>query len=82
MGTTAVVVLVSQGKAHVCHAGDSRAYLLREDQIIRMTKDHSVVQELIDSGTLTEVEANKHPQRYFITRCLGVRESVEPDYSE
>ena len=82
MGTTAVVVLVSQGKAHVCHAGDSRAYLLREDQIIRMTKDHSVVQELIDSGTLTEEEAKKHPQRNIITRCLGVRETVEPDYSE
>lgn len=82
MGTTAVIALVTRGKAHVCHAGDSRAYLIREEQVIQLTKDHSVVQELVDAGTLTPEEAKKHPQRNIITRCLGVRETVEPDYSE
>lgn len=82
MGTTAVVALVAQGTAHICHAGDSRAYLIRETEIEQITRDHSVVQELVDAGTLTPAEAKKHPQKNIITRCLGVREHVDVDYSE
>ncbi len=82
MGTTAVVALASRGTVHVCHAGDSRAYLIRESGIEQITRDHSIVQELVDAGTLTEEEAKHHPQKNIITRCLGVREQVEADYSE
>ena len=82
MGTTAVAALVSRGRAHICHAGDSRAYLIREDSIEQITRDHSVVQELVDAGTLTEEEAKRHPQKNIITRCLGVRDHVEVDYNE
>lgn len=82
MGTTAVVAIMTRGMVHVCHVGDSRAYLIREDSIEQLTKDHSIVQELIDSGTLTPEAAKKHPQKNLITRCLGVRSYVETDYSE
>ncbi|MDD5952458.1 MAG: Stp1/IreP family PP2C-type Ser/Thr phosphatase [Oscillospiraceae bacterium] len=82
MGTTAVAAVITQGKAHVCHAGDSRAYLLREESVQQVTKDHSIVQELVDAGTLTPEQAQLHPQRNIITRCLGVRESVDVDYRE
>lgn len=82
MGTTAVAALVSQGIVHVCHAGDSRAYLIRENDIEQLTRDHSIVQELVDAGTLTAEMAKKHPQRNIITRCLGVRAHVDPSYGE
>ena len=82
MGTTAVVAMVARGAVHVCHVGDSRAYLIREDSIRQLTKDHSLIQQLIDAGTVTPEEAKTHPQRNLITRCLGVHPTVESDYSE
>lgn len=82
MGTTAVAAIVTKGMVSVCHVGDSRAYLLREDSIEQITRDHSIVQQLVDAGTLTPEEARVHPRRNIITRCLGVRPHVECDYSE
>ena len=82
MGTTAVAAIVAHGVGYICHVGDSRAYLIREDSIRCITKDHSVVQQLIDAGTLTEAEAKVHPQRNIITRCLGVHPHVETDSNE
>lgn len=82
MGTTVVVAVVSLGIAYIAHAGDSRAYLLTPDGIRRLTTDHSVVQEMVDKGDLTEQEAKKHPQKNIITRALGVEPSVRVDYSE
>ena len=61
------------------HVGDSRAYLLREDRLDRLTMDHSLVEELIREGKITEEQAAVHPQRSIITRALGVDSSVDVD---
>jgi len=68
MGTTLTAVLVEGVRIHVAHVGDSRAYLLRNDTLSRLTIDHTLVQQLIDIGEITEEEAAQHPQRSVITR--------------
>jgi protein phosphatase len=82
MGTTVVAVLVADGVAHIVHAGDSRAYHVTEEGLIQITKDHSIVQTLVEQGKLTEEEAREHPRRNVITRALGVYEVLEVDYNE
>lgn len=81
MGTTAVCALVRSSKAYLCHAGDSRAYLYRDGQLLQITHDHSYVQELVDCGTITQEEAEQHPQKNIITRALGVDYRLEPDFT-
>lgn len=80
MGTTVVACLVTENRAVFAHAGDSRAYLCNED-IIQITKDHSVVQDLIDKGHITIQQAINHPQKNYITRALGVGENVDIDFN-
>lgn len=80
MGTTGVCVLVRGGRAHLCHAGDSRAYLYRNGCLQQLTHDHSYVQELVDCGTITQEEAEHHPQKNIITRAIGVDARLEPEY--
>ena len=82
MGTTVVACIVSNGIAHIVHAGDSRAYHLTKSGITQMTKDHSVVQLLVDRGEITEDEARFHPKKHFITRALGVMSTIDLDYCE
>ncbi len=82
MGTTVVAALVSQGVAHIAHAGDSRAYHITEREIIQLTTDHSMVQEMINNGDITEQQAKIHPQKNIITRALGVDASIQIDYCE
>ena len=79
MGTTAVCALVRGGNAFICHAGDSRAYLVRDGRLTQLTHDHSYVQELVDCGTITEEEAEHHPQKNIITKALGVDYRLEPE---
>ena len=79
MGTTAVCALVRGGEATLCHAGDSRAYLCRGGKLTQLTHDHSYVQELVDCGTITEEEAEHHPQKNIITKALGVDYRLEPE---
>ncbi len=81
MGTTVVVAIAVNGVIHIVHAGDSRAYLFEKDRIRRITTDHSIVQELVDAGQLTEEEAMNHPHRNIITRALGVEEGLLTDYN-
>ena len=81
MGTTAVCALVRGGTAYVCHAGDSRAYLCREGKLTQLTHDHSYVQELVDCGTITQEQAEHHPQKNIITRALGVDYRLEPEFT-
>ena len=76
MGTTVVVVLVLGSIAVVAHVGDSRAYLIN-DEINQITKDHSYVQLLIDTGKITEEEAKVHPDRNVITRAVGIEHVVD-----
>ena len=78
MGTTAVIALVWQKKITVAHLGDSRAYLWDPQGLAPLTKDHSMVQEMIDSGSLTEEQARTSDVRNHITRALGVTPTVEP----
>ncbi|MDO8724440.1 MAG: Stp1/IreP family PP2C-type Ser/Thr phosphatase [Candidatus Methanoperedens sp.] len=81
MGTTLVAVLLdSEGKGVVANVGDSRAYFVG-DKIIRITKDHSYVQELVDGGIITKEEAAVHPRKNIVTRIIGM-ESVKPDFFE
>lgn len=82
MGTTVVTAIVSRGIAHIAHAGDSRAYLITAEGIRQLTTDHSMVQEMVDNGDITEQQAKKHPQKNIITRALGVEASIQLDYCE
>ena len=81
MGTTAVCALVRGGNAFICHAGDSRAYLVRDGRLTQLTHDHSYVQELVDCGTITQEQAEHHPQKNIITRALGVDYRLEPEFT-
>lgn len=82
MGTTVVACLADDQYVAVAHVGDSRAYLIREGQLSRLTNDHSWVFEQVQAGMLTEAEAEKHPLRNVITRALGGALSVNPDAAE
>ncbi|MHB0963217.1 MAG: Stp1/IreP family PP2C-type Ser/Thr phosphatase [Gemmatimonadaceae bacterium] len=79
MGTTASVLLMSDGRYLIGQIGDSRIYMLRDGALIQLTKDHSYVQEQVDAGLLTPEQARYHPYSNVITRCVGAGESVEPD---
>lgn len=82
MGTTVVAVVVVDGEACIAHAGDSRAYVLSNGKLKQLTKDHSFVQEMVDSGNLTEAEALEDPRKNIITRALGVDEEIRIDFCE
>ncbi|HEX8617936.1 MAG TPA: Stp1/IreP family PP2C-type Ser/Thr phosphatase [Thermoanaerobaculia bacterium] len=82
MGTTVVACLADGTTVSVAHVGDSRAYLIRDGQLSRVTNDHSWVFEQVQAGMLTEAEAEKHPLRNVITRALGGALQVSPDASE
>ena len=80
MGTTVTAALVGEnGTVAFAHVGDSRAYLLRDGALQRLSEDHSLVHELVRKGQLSEVEAEQHPQRSVITRALGTDEEVQID---
>lgn len=81
MGTTAVVVFVKDGTAVIAHVGDSRAYLVN-NELTQITKDHSVVQNLLENGQITLEDAKNHPNKNVITRALGAEENVMVDISE
>jgi protein phosphatase len=79
MGTTVTAAYVGESEVVVAHVGDSRAYLWRNGDLIRLTKDHSLVGELVARGKLTEEQAEAHPQRSVITRALGPEPNVQVD---
>jgi serine/threonine protein phosphatase PrpC len=79
MGTTTTAAYVDDDEVVIAHVGDSRAYLLRDGELIRLTKDHSLVGELVARGKLTEEQAEQHPQRSVITRALGPEANVQVD---
>jgi len=79
MGTTIVLALVSEDRTVVANVGDSRAYLVSQDQAQRITTDHSVVQTLLARGLITDEQARYHPDRAVLTRALGVDPEVEID---
>lgn len=81
MGTTLTAMLWTGQQSALAHVGDSRAYLLRDGELYRMTRDHTLVQSLVDEGRLTGEEAAAHPQRSLLLRALDGRSQIEPDLS-
>jgi protein phosphatase len=79
MGTTLTGALVADDEVTIVHVGDSRAYLMRDDELRQLTRDHSLVEELRRQGRLTSEEAEEHPQRSVVTRALGVEPEVQLD---
>lgn len=79
MGTTITACLINNKKIVVANVGDSSCYVIKDNQIIKVTKDHSLVQQLIDAGTITEEEALNHPNKNIITRALGTSKVLDID---
>lgn len=79
MGTTVELAVIKDGMVHVVHAGDSRVYLVYSDRIEQLTTDHSLVQEMVERGEITQEQARVHPNKNFITRALGVCEELNLD---
>lgn len=81
MGTTGVLAVLDQDYSDViiAHVGDSRAYYLTESDARQLTKDHSLIQELIDIGSITREEAEVHPKRHVITQAIGSETPLSPE---
>ena len=82
MGTTVVCAIVKDGQAYIAHAGDSRAYILKNGEISQITTDHSMVQDFLDRGKITSEQALNHPNKNIITRAVGVDENIEIDFDQ
>lgn len=82
MGTTVVCAIVRNNQAYIAHAGDSRAYVLRNGEITQVTTDHSMVQDLLSRGKITSEEAEHHPNKNIITRAVGVDKSIDIDFAQ
>lgn len=76
MGTTLVAAIVKMNRSVIVNVGDSRCYLISDGNIKLITRDHSLVEELVGRGTLTRDEAKQHPRKNVITRAMGVEQSV------
>lgn len=81
MGTTVVATVINDNLAHIVHVGDSRAYLCTADKLEQLTQDHSIVQNMINNGEISENEAKHHPKKNIITRAVGAEQSVFCDYN-
>ena len=79
MGTTLVVAVIYKNDVIIANVGDSRGYLLHNDDFRKITKDHSVVEELVNANLITEEEARRHPRRNQITRAMGAEEIIIVD---
>ena len=82
MGTTLVTALFHDNRMTVAHIGDSRLYLLRDDILTSVTRDHSLLQEQLDSGLITPEEARFSQNKNLVTRALGVEPTVDPEINE
>ena len=79
MGTTMVVATIVDQYAYIANVGDSRLYVI-SDEIRQITKDHSLVQEMVRMGEISEEEARNHPDKNIITRALGAEKTVDVDF--
>lgn len=80
MGTTADICLFDFDFLYICHVGDSRVYLFRDGKLKKLTTDHTLIEELLSNGTISEQEAENHPNRHMITRAVGTDETVTGDF--
>lgn len=81
MGTTCVAIAARGDQIQIAHIGDSRAYLIRDGEIEQITRDHTYLNDLIEIGLLTPEKAKNHPERNIITRCVGMGDVVQVDFS-
>ena len=79
MGTTVTACFINQRFIHVANVGDSCCFAMKYNKITKITKDHSLVQELVDSGSISEKQAEHHPKKNIITRALGTSSTVDVD---
>lgn len=79
MGTTLTLAFVFNGKIYIINVGDSCFFVIKDEKILKITKDHSLVQQFIDDGILTQDEAKDHPNKNIITRSLGIDINVDID---
>ena len=79
MGTTCVAAFINNKSAFIINVGDSRAYLITDKKLLRITTDHNVAALLYEKGQITEEEMEVHPQRHMLTRAVGVEKTVLPD---
>lgn len=79
MGTTCVAAFINNKSAFIINVGDSRAYLITDKKLLRITADHNVAALLYEKGQITEEEMEVHPQRHMLTRAVGVEKTVLPD---
>lgn len=82
MGTTLTVAHLGPAVVTVAHVGDSRAYLVRDGQVLRLTRDHSVAEALVSNGQLDPAAARFHPQRHILTQAVGIPGDLEVDVSQ
>jgi protein phosphatase len=82
MGTTCTALLISGNRAWQAHVGDSRIYLLRDGKLKQLTRDHSLVAQLVEGNHLTPEQARQDPRRNVVTRCLGAGPTVDIDLAE
>lgn len=82
MGATMVAAYISGTEAYIANVGDSRAYVFKNNGLVQITKDHSVVEEMVASGSLSREEARCHPQKNIITRAIGTDINTEADLFE
>ncbi len=82
IGSTVVGLAVADSRYRCFWAGDSRAYRIRGDQIVQLTRDHSLVQDLVDAGMLEPAEAQDHPNSNVVTRAIGVAEDVQIEVAD
>ncbi len=79
MGTTCTTVVIRQPYLYLAHVGDSRAYIIRNDIIKQISTDHTLVEEMVNSGIISKKEAKTHPDSHILTRSLGIHEDIEVD---
>jgi protein phosphatase len=79
MGATVAAVMIDRAIAHVAWAGDSRVYLFRSGRLRLLTRDHTLVQDLVERGELTGEDAETHPEAHIVTRAVGGDEAIEVD---
>lgn len=82
MATTCTALVVQQPYLHMAHVGDSRAYLIRNGMIKQLSTDHTLVEEMVNSGIINQSEARSHPDSHILTRSLGILQAVEIDVLE
>lgn len=82
MGTTVVAAIADDSYVYIVHAGDSRAYKISNGNIFRLTRDHSVVQRMLENGEITAEEAADHPSKHIITRAIGGDSEIKTDFCQ